>query len=114
MDSVADSLRRENEILRERIEQLEAVLVPHTEVPFELGLTGAEARVFAHLVSRTVGTKESILMALYSDKLGETPEIKIVDVFVCKIRKKIAAHGWCIETVWGQGYRLLSSPEVAE
>jgi two-component system cell cycle response regulator CtrA len=37
------------------------------------------------------------------------PEIKIIDVFICKLRKKIAAATGGdpqIETVWGGGYML--------
>ncbi len=36
----------------------------------------------------------------------DEPEIKIVDVFVCKLRKKLTSAGFetPIETVWGQGY----------
>ncbi|WP_296595424.1 helix-turn-helix domain-containing protein, partial [Phenylobacterium sp.] len=37
------------------------------------------------------------------------PEIKIIDVFICKLRKKIAAAAGGdtqIETVWGGGYML--------
>lgn len=59
---------------------------------------------------RTV-TKEMLLNHLYGG-LHE-PEIKIVDVFVCKLRKKIAdanRGGSLIETVWGRGY-LLRDPE---
>ena len=40
--------------------------------------------------------------------MGE-PELKIIDVFVCKLRKKLAqATGGShyIETVWGRGYVL--------
>ncbi|MDE3830273.1 helix-turn-helix domain-containing protein [Sinorhizobium meliloti] len=33
------------------------------------------------------------------------------DVFVCKMRKKLARFGVTIETVWGQGYRLLNRHE---
>ena len=39
----------------------------------------------------------------------DEPEIKIIDVFVCKLRKKLAdASGGVnyIETVWGRGYML--------
>jgi two-component system cell cycle response regulator CtrA len=39
----------------------------------------------------------------------DEPELKIIDVFICKLRKKIAAAtGGChyIETVWGRGYML--------
>lgn len=52
-------------------------------------------------------TKEACLSHLYNG-LAE-PEIKIIDVFVCKLRKKIAAASdgdGCIETVWGGGYML--------
>ena len=37
------------------------------------------------------------------------PKPKIIDVFICKLRKKLAAAAGgdkCIETVWGRGYRL--------
>ncbi len=39
----------------------------------------------------------------------DEPEMKIIDVFVCKLRKKLnAATGGenYIETVWGRGYTL--------
>jgi two-component system cell cycle response regulator CtrA len=44
----------------------------------------------------------------------DEPELKIIDVFICKLRKKIAtATGGdhYIETVWGRGY-VLKDPEV--
>lgn len=52
-------------------------------------------------------TKEMFLDHLYGGM--DEPEQKIVDVFICKLRKKIAAltgddNG--IQTVWGQGYVL--------
>jgi two-component system cell cycle response regulator CtrA len=53
-------------------------------------------------------TKEVFLNHLY-DGLDEEPEPKIIDVFVCKLRKKLAAAsngGNPIETVWGKGYLL--------
>jgi DNA-binding winged helix-turn-helix (wHTH) protein len=39
----------------------------------------------------------------------DKPELKIIDVFVCKLRKKLAqatGGGHYIETVWGRGYVL--------
>jgi two-component system cell cycle response regulator CtrA len=50
-------------------------------------------------------TKEVIMNHLYNDM--EEPEIKIIDVFVCKLRKKLAdasSGKTYIETVWGRGY----------
>jgi two-component system cell cycle response regulator CtrA len=52
-------------------------------------------------------SKEMILNHLYSGL--EEPEIKIIDVFVCKLRKKLANASSgknYIETVWGRGYVL--------
>ena len=52
-------------------------------------------------------TKEMFLDHLYGGM--DEPELKIIDVFVCKLRKKIAeatgGHHY-IETVWGRGYVL--------
>ncbi len=98
---------QEIQTLRERIRQLEDILSPTSvTVPPEWRLTASEARVFAHLTTRPVATKQSIMMAVYSDRVDEDPEIKIVDVFICKMRKKLALYGVVIETVWGQGYAL--------
>lgn len=50
-------------------------------------------------------SKEMILNHLYGGM--DEPEIKIIDVFVCKIRKKLrAVDGHNVETVWGRGYML--------
>jgi two-component system cell cycle response regulator CtrA len=52
-------------------------------------------------------TKEMFLDHLYRGL--DEPELKIIDVFVCKLRKKLAlatGGNHYIETVWGRGYRL--------
>ena len=38
----------------------------------------------------------------------DEPEVKIIDVFICKLRKKLAQAGAgdLIGTVWGRGYVL--------
>jgi two-component system cell cycle response regulator CtrA len=44
----------------------------------------------------------------------DEPELKIIDVFICKLRKKLAtaADGkHYIETVWGRGYVLRDPAE---
>lgn len=112
MDDLADLQRDRIEFLEERIRQLEDALMPASvHVPLEYRLTSREARVFAHLASRDFGTRQSIMMALYSDRLEE-PEPKIVDVFVCKMRRKLQPFGVRIETIWGQGWRL-ARPDMA-
>jgi two-component system cell cycle response regulator CtrA len=49
-------------------------------------------------------TKERFMSRLYAD--AEAPDSKIVDVFVCKLRRKLTASGAAeiIRTVWGRGY----------
>jgi two-component system cell cycle response regulator CtrA len=59
-------------------------------------------------------TKEMFLNHLYGGM--DEPEVKIIDVFICKLRKKLAnaSNGKnYIETVWGRGY-VLRNPEDEE
>lgn len=109
MDEIIETMRDRIEVLEERIRQLEDILAPSAiSIPIEWLLTSAEARIFAHLTTREVATKQSIMTALYSDRPDDDIEIKIVDVFVCKLRKKLKAFGVEILTVWGSGYSLPS------
>lgn len=78
-----------------------------------INLTGKEYQILELLSLRkgTTLTKEMFLNHLYGGM--DEPELKIIDVFVCKLRKKLAnamdgvSH---IETVWGRGY-VLRDPE---
>ena len=79
-------------------------------------LTGKEYQMLELLSLRkgTTLTKEMFLNHLYGGM--DEPEIKIIDVFVCKLRKKLAtaASGLHhIETVWGRGYVLRDPGDVA-
>lgn len=57
-------------------------------------------------------TKEQIMNVLYSLRIDREPELKIVDVLVCKIRKKMKGFPIAIQTVWGTGYRIVQKAEV--
>src|SRR6201999_3143596 len=81
-----------------------------------LHLTGKEYGILELLSLRkgTTLTKEMFLNHLYGGM--DEPELKIIDVFVCKLRKKLAtATGGehYIETVWGRGY-VLRDPETGK
>ncbi|MER9685872.1 helix-turn-helix domain-containing protein [Mesorhizobium sp. M0139] len=69
-------------------------------------LTGKEAKMLASLADGRTHTKAHILDAMYWDQIDDAPEPKIIDVFVCKVRKKIAGSGVGIDTLWGNGYVL--------
>jgi two-component system cell cycle response regulator CtrA len=71
-------------------------------------LTGKEYAILELLVLRKgmVLTKEAFLNHLYGGL--DEPEMKIIDVFICKLRKKLAhaGAGNLIGTVWGRGYMI--------
>jgi two-component system, cell cycle response regulator CtrA len=75
-------------------------------------LTGKEYSILELLVLRKgmVLTKEAFLNHLYGGM--DEPEMKIIDVFICKLRKKLAQAGAgnVIATVWGRGYMLRDTP----
>jgi two-component system, cell cycle response regulator CtrA len=76
-------------------------------------LTGKEYQMLELLSLRkgTTLTKEMFLNHLYGGM--DEPELKIIDVFICKLRKKLAQATEgdnYIETVWGRGY-VLRDPE---
>jgi two-component system cell cycle response regulator CtrA len=56
-------------------------------------------------------SKEQLLRAV-APMVDREPEIKIVDVYVCKIRRKLAGTPIEIQTVWGDGYRLVSTARM--
>ena len=81
-----------------------------------VNLTGKEYQILELLSLRkgTTLTKEMFLNHLYGGM--DEPELKIIDVFICKLRKKLseALSGEnYIETVWGRGY-VLRDPAPAD
>lgn len=74
----------------------------------QVHLTGKEYSILELLVLRKgmILTKEAFLNHLYGGM--DEPEMKIIDVFICKLRKKLAQAGAgnLIGTVWGRGYTL--------
>jgi two-component system cell cycle response regulator CtrA len=111
------SLKRRFEAIRPSMYLCRRALVVNTvlrSVTFNgttLHLIGKEKLLFMDLADHfgQVRTKEQLSSNLYILDV-DAAEIKIIDVFICRIRKKLNGHhpglGGIIETVWGQGYRL--------
>lgn len=91
--------------------------IPFTILP-ERGMVIANGK-FAHLTTSEtlllqrmaeifprVLSKAAAMEWLYSLDNTKEPAIKIVDVFMCKMRKKIEPLGLRIDTLWGKGYAL--------
>jgi len=75
------------------------------DLPVEFRLTPRERQTLGLLMIRERAAKGQIMDHLYADSAHE-PEIKIIDVYVSKMRKKLTPFGITIWTIWGFGYRL--------
>ncbi|MCO5082624.1 MAG: winged helix-turn-helix domain-containing protein [Rhizobiaceae bacterium] len=71
-------------------------------------LTKQESEIFALLRAARgkIVTREQLLTGLYPIDADEA-EIKIIDVFVCKLRAKLKPLDVTVQTVWGRGYRFV-------
>jgi len=79
-------------------------------------LTWKELGVLFAIMRRPNGvSRDQIMLALYSGApVDDQPEIKVIDVFVCKVRRKLAEIDDeryalprdTIKTLWGKGYRI--------
>ena len=105
--NVIRRMRERIDYLEEENRQLREQLAPPVALPREWRLTGMEETLFRHLVGRPVVSRASLMDALYSDRpAADIPSAKCLDVFVFKLRRKLAPHGVKIETVWRTGFRL--------
>lgn len=80
-------------------------------------MTMLEQRLFDFLKSRMgdICNKDSVYNAVYFDKSpDDLPEIKILDIFLCRIRKKIAKTDYKIETIWHRGWRMTENMPVGD
>lgn len=107
--SSLNALREENDTLREQVRQLQEALAPTAILPRSWCLTKTEERLLRAI--RAVGPNllhhERAMLAIYG-MWEDMPEQKILDVLVCKIRRKLmeAQAQIRIETVWGRGWRM--------
>lgn len=98
----------ENERLREQVAHLERALGLEYLPPVEWRLTPSEARLFGGLLARELLTTDAAMAVLYRDMSKDEADPKIIDVYICKIRKKLEPYGIEIATRWGAGYYLTS------
>lgn len=108
-DRYVTSLENQVEALKQKVASLETELSEGRTgiIPTSLRLTAKEATLLKTLYERPdVVRKEVLWDELYALLPNGGPEPKIIDVFICKMRRKLRSHGITIETVWGRGYRL--------
>lgn len=105
----------EIERLRDRVEELEALLgVGWDDIASyrnALRLTVDQAKILGLLAKRNVTvTRDAIYTVLYGARPDcDQPDMKIIDVHVCKLRKPLRRVGVEIQSDWGMGYYLLAA-----
>ena len=106
------TLSEENDILRERLRQLQDVLVPEYRMPRRWQLSRLEDRLLRALLKSGASllSREAAFAALYPDP-DEDPDVNSFDVYVCKLRRKFrkVEAPVVIETFIGEGYRLTAA-----
>jgi two-component system cell cycle response regulator CtrA len=102
------ALRREVEVLRDALEAMRGALASDVGVKIiELAkLTYSERMLLGLLIRRHRATKDQMMTMLYADRPDEEPDSKILDVMICRMRKKLSPHGVEIRTIHGAGYEL--------
>jgi two-component system cell cycle response regulator CtrA len=95
----------EIDFLKDRVSVLEDMLSEQNLVPVQFRLTKQQTRLFGLLLRRDQVTKSQAMDFLYGGDLNE-PEIQIVSVMVCQLRKRLRPFEIPIETLWGRGWYL--------
>jgi DNA-binding response OmpR family regulator len=97
-------VEEENDQLRERIEALSGAA---QEYQAFFDLTKNESICLGVLLNNQRPRKTTFMAAIYGHKNDDdVAEEKIIDVWLCHMRKKLAKQELSIETEWGQGYYL--------
>lgn len=97
------------------IQEMPVTLLPERGIVAANGkfavLTGHEMLLVERLAETfpRVQSTQALLEYMYQLRPNEEPKPKIIDVFVCKARKKIEPIGVRIDTIWGKGYALAVS-----
>lgn len=114
--SLAEALARIAE-LEEEVRQLRADLFGEgsgAPLPDGVRLSPFRRRLWDCLWHRRerLWTRDALMVALYRDK--DAPMVKTLDAHICHLRRILGGHGIAIETVWGDGYRLVGWPATLE
>jgi DNA-binding response OmpR family regulator len=85
-------------------------MAPCEDVLPNVKLSPNERKLFALLharLGRAVGRGALLDAASYHHGWDREPLPKVVDVYICHLRRKLKGSDFAIETVWGLGYRLV-------
>ncbi|WP_185982998.1 helix-turn-helix domain-containing protein [Aureimonas mangrovi] len=106
--AIIDALERQVCALRDRVEELEAILAPEFDVPAEWCLTRRERQVLSVLVARPRATREAVATIVYGlarEEEVENPAV-VIESHVSKLRRKLKPYGIAIISRRFDGYWL--------
>lgn len=104
-DGCSCGLKEANQLLRDRVVELEALLGLKRTVPRALGFTPREEEIVGLLLKLENISREQMMVAMYGDR-PEPPDWRILDTFMCRVRKRLRRADIDIVTVWGRGWLL--------
>ena len=112
--ALSAQLRQANETIAELEDQifiLKSAIGNDQLFPPSWRLSGHLQRLLAFLMRSVAPTKQQCMSALYWDRPNDEPETKIIDVFLCRLRKSLKAVDATveIETIWGGSIRMPQS-----
>jgi hypothetical protein len=95
----------------DRIEELEEVLgidrSMTNRIRGALGVSRDQAKMLGLLISRNIVTHTAMFTVLYGARPDcDQPATKIMDVQLCKLRRRLSQHGIAIKTEWGEGWAM--------
>lgn len=104
------TLRAENERLRDQVTVLKESLGTALRAPRLLNLTAMQERIFCAVYRRGLCGRESVMAAMWGGEWTDRAA-KSVDVYFVKLRRKCRAHGIEIRTVHARGFEM---PEASK
>ena len=112
-----DRLRDENERLRDRVEELSRVLGVDRSLTSRLrdgfGLEPGLLPILGMLMKRAFVSHASLYTVLYAGRPEcDWPDAKVMDVQICKLRRKLRKHGVGIQTRWGEGWGMSATDKA--
>lgn len=122
-ETIVEILTRQNKQLREKVAELEETIRQMHELQRGAGdlptwlphLTRTQESFLRALRDsrQEVASRDYLMQAIYEAKYENvTPDVKIIDVMICKLRRKLRGTGVEILTNWGRGYHLTAETKA--
>src|SRR5689334_13874732 len=114
VEALLEQLRGRDPVVDKLSEQISMLcrgyMEPCETLPVPARLSPNERKLFALLhtrLGRAVPRGALLDAANYHHGWDREPQPKVVDVYICHLRRKLKGSAFGIETVWGLGYKMV-------